>query len=263
MLGVDSSSAKVQKYRDFVVTHSARQGCDSPGMQAQGVVQFFQAISGVYRGRAELGVLGYTGGWSWLFVRLMFRASPLVTVSEAFVALALRICQTRRTLLSSPPRSSQQPIRDADDLGGLVPVPSLFRVLNGVTDDAPLLVELEQEQTSELFVGAPLPSDNAGDLLHHIADRAAVFLLRLAARLPLDNQLLAVYIRWRGCVAVLDHALRQNLQLHIPQYWYPTPCDWRRPERCCVCNLAAHGGEMRVCRGEEVKADLRRQNVLR
>lgn len=44
MLRVDSSSANVQKYRDFVVAHFARQGCDSPGQHATwagNVVQTF------------------------------------------------------------------------------------------------------------------------------------------------------------------------------------------------------------------------------
>jgi hypothetical protein len=133
---------------------------------------------------------------SWLFV----------AVSKRPVFLESSKSQAGAGLFAPPPRSTQQPICDADDFGRLFPMPPLLGVLNGVVDDAAFLVKFEQEQAGELLVGSSRPRDHACDLRDNIADLAAL-LVRLSAGFPFDNQLFASQIRRSGCAAILHHPL--------------------------------------------------------
>jgi hypothetical protein len=198
-------------------------------------------------------------------IRAKTSASRRVAPSEMGKAFprAWNKCQTGAGLFTPPPCSSQQPVCDADDFGRLLPVPSLVGVFYRVVDDAPFLVKLKQEQASELVVASPRPRDDARNLLDHVADLPMLLLLRLSARFPLDNQLLVLGMRRCACSAILHHALRQDLELDVADYWHSAPRHGRCPQCCRICNLAADGWEMRVCRREEVEADVRREYVLR
>jgi hypothetical protein len=131
---------------------------------------------------------------SWLVIAIS--GSPFFLASDEGQAGA--------AFFASAPGASQQPIRDADDPGSLLPMPSFIGVFDGVVDDAPFLVELEHKQASELFVGSPRPRDYAPDLRDNVTDMAV---LRLSASLPLDDQLFAPQMSWGGCAAILHHAL--------------------------------------------------------
>jgi hypothetical protein len=158
--------------------------------------------------------------------QIIVRSSSFVAASTSFLPLAFDKRQTRTAFLT-PPGPPQEPVRDADHLRRLVPVLPLLGVLNSMVDNAALLVKLKLEDARELIVRPARTRDNARNFLNDIADRPAFFLLRLAACLPLDNQLFVTHMR--RSAAILDQALRYYLELHVAENWDSTPCDWCGP----------------------------------
>lgn len=91
--------------------------------------------------------------------------------------------------------------------------------------------------------------------------QAQVVVLGLVGgRPPFHHQLLGA----RACPPrreverLVDHALRQDLQLHVADDRDPVPRYRRGPQRRDVGDSARYHGEVRVRRGEEVERDVRR-----
>lgn len=156
--------------------------------------------------------------------------SPVSAAVPGFVSPASHKRQAGIARFVPSPCSSKEPVGYADNFGCLIPVSALLGVFNDVIDDAALLIEFEDEHAGELLVRPTRPSDDARDLLDCVADLSVLFLLvRLAAGPPFDNKFFVAQLRGLGAAAVLHHALRQYLELHIANYRHPTPCDWRCP----------------------------------
>lgn len=112
-------------------------------------------------------------------------------------------------------------------------------MLNGMRDDSSLLVELEDEEAAELFtivlaLAAAQPLSDLVDVLARadaLVEHARALVPRLADRLPPHDQLLGAR-RHAGVrePRALDHALRDYMQLDVPNQRHPAPRDGRRPE---------------------------------
>lgn len=155
--------------------------------------------------------------------------SQASAVSDALLPFTPHERQAGR-LFSSAPCSAQQPVRDTDKFGCLVPIVAFLGVFDGVMDNAAFLVELEDKQASKFLMQRSRACNNVGDALKGFAYVPAVLLVCLAAGLPFDDQLLVAHMRgYRGSTSVLDHALRQDLEFHVANDRHSTPCDWRCP----------------------------------
>ena len=71
-------------------------------------------------------------------------------------------------LFSSPVHPAQQPISDAHKLACLLPMRAVIRVLNGVSEDPPFFIKIEDESATEFFVVSRVASKPFSDLVDPI-----------------------------------------------------------------------------------------------
>lgn len=141
-------------------------------------------------------------------------------------------------------------------------------MFNRMSAHSPLLIKFKNKKPAKLLlVVSDVPPEKLTDLING-AGRSR----RLArTRLPTDDEFLVAIARPAGIVvgggrmpdAVPDHALGEDAQTDVAHDGDTTPCHWRGPERSGVGDAAGDGGEVGMCRGEEVEADLGRENFLR
>ena len=165
---------------------------------------------------------------------------------------------------------TQEPVGQVHHFGAhaRLPVTRLIHVLDCMADDAALLIELEDEEAREppFLARAWGAAQGVVELVFALLRQARIGLgLMLVRQPPLHHQLFAVraLAPGREVERLRRHALRQDLQLEVPNDGDPVPSDGRCPQRRHVGDAARHGGEVWMGRGEEVEGDVGRQDFLR
>jgi len=142
-----------------------------------------------------------------------------------------------------------------------------------MTDDSPFLIKLKDKQSREfLAVVLPLPTPKPLRNLIHVLARSntlvkcpCAFSPRFAYRPPSDYELFPRG-RERGewvCGSGFNHALGEDLELHVSDDGDAAPCDGGGPQGSGVGDPAGDGREMGVSGGEEVKGYVRGEDLLR
>ena len=136
--------------------------------------------------------------------------------------------------------------------------------------DPPFLIELENEQTAKLLVVTRIPTKPLGDLVNLFATAATG---GFATRSPANDEFLGADCRGDFFVrrgrrgrgrrgqcrevvassAVFHDTLGEDCEADVADYRDSTPCYGGRPEGGVVGDAAGDGGEMGMCRGEEVE----------
>lgn len=187
---------------------------------------------------------------------------PIITtpvlVSPAPPQVLVLLHLKRGTALSSSSHTTQQPIREPHELGAHAPLPlaAALDMLDCMAENPPLAVKLEDKQPGEPLLRLLV----AG--LEQLAERQPpAYAGATGSRPPPDHKLLGA--RALALALFLEHALRQDLEPHVADDRQAVPRDRRGPQRGCVGDAPRNGREVRVGRGEEVEADVGREDLLR
>lgn len=120
--------------------------------------------------------------------------------------------------------ATQQPIRQSHEFGShsVFPLAVTLYMLDGMAQHSPLAIKLKDEKSRKSILTGPLLAD-----LKELAKRQPPPYARAACGPPAHNQLLSA----RPCSLALlfDHALRQDLQLHVADDRQSIPRDGRGP----------------------------------
>ena len=170
------------------------------------------------------------------------------------------ITQRELRFFPLPVHSTEQPVRNTDKPACSVPEPTLFRMFNRMRQDPALLIELEDEEPTELLIIPDVSTKPLSDFVDLLVrpnpsiEGSHALAPRLAAGSPSDNEpfIVGCLVRYMRPFPVLDDALGEDLESDIAENRYTSPGHGRGPERCMVRDAAACGWEMRVGRRKEV-----------
>jgi len=141
-------------------------------------------------------------------------------------------------------------------------------MLNCMTDHPPLFIKLKNKQSRKLLaVVLAFPTAQPfRDLVHVVfgadaaVERACALVLGLADGAPANEELFGACTGGGECC--FEHALREDFELDVSNEGNATPGYGGGPEGCRVGYSSRDCGEMGMCRGKEVEAYLRREDLL-
>lgn len=191
-----------------------------------------------------------------LSLTLNHQARSCSSPAPSFMVIPLHL--KSRAPLPASSHAAKQPVCQPHELSThtIFPLPMALHMLNGVAQDPSLAVKLKDEQAREALLACALLAG-----LKALAEWQPPSYAGAAGGLPAHSELLGA----RPCplAMLLDHALRQDLELHVADDGKAVPGDGRGPERGNVGDASRNGGEVRVGRGEEVQADIGSEDLLR